>query len=322
MSSPRSPVTWLVALGLFLIWSNSFIAIGYLLGSEQRPQQLDWVALTVARFLPAAAICGAYCAVFRRAESLRLLRGHWRRLAVCAGLAVPGYNLALYYGQQHGVPAPVASLTTALVPLFVMLLAAAFLDERLTGRRVGGFLVSAAGMTLIALGGRDARAASYPGLIAITALAPLSWSVFSVLSKSPARRASPVVWTYLATAIGGLMVLPWLPGATWRQWRDLDAGGWIALLYLSVPCTVLGFALWTWLLRHLPATSVGFTVFLNPPLTTLSKSLLAVALPATFVFTIRGLEWVGGGVALLGLAIAVRPRRRGRPGNVFRGAGS
>ena len=31
-----------------------------------------------------------------------------------AALAVPGYNLALYYGQQHGVPAPVASLTTAL----------------------------------------------------------------------------------------------------------------------------------------------------------------------------------------------------------------
>ena len=104
-----------------------------------------------------------------------------------------------------------------------------------------------------------------------------------------------------------------LPGAVWRQWSGLDLAGWGALLYLSLPCTVLGFALWTWLLRHLPASTVGFTVFLNPPLTTASKFLLATFLPATFFFTVRPGEWFGGALTLIGMALAVYTPRR-RPG--------
>jgi drug/metabolite transporter (DMT)-like permease len=95
----------------------------------------------------------------------------------------------------------------------------------------------------------------------------------------------------------------------WRQWSRLDAWGWFAVLYLSVPCTVLGFALWTWLLKHLPASSVGFSVFLNPPLTLASKYVLATTVPATFVFATRPAEWLGGALALTGLALAVWPRR-------------
>ena len=41
-------------------------------------------------------------------ESWAVLRGHFPRLLLCGFFAVPGYNLALYYGQQNGVSAPVA----------------------------------------------------------------------------------------------------------------------------------------------------------------------------------------------------------------------
>ena len=73
---------------------------------------------------------------------------------------------------------------------------------------------------------------------------------------------------------------------------------------------VIYFAVWTWLLRHLPASTVGFTVFLNPPLTTTSKFLLATLAPATFFFTIRPQEWIGGLMTLSGLAVAVYRRRK------------
>lgn len=298
------------ALLLFLVWSNSFIAIGFLLGSDGRAPAFDWVALTVARFVPAAAIGAVWCLGFRRAETFAMLRRHWPRLLMCGALAVPGYNLALYYGQQHGVPAPIASLTTTLVPLFVLVLAALFLGERPTGRRLAGFVVAAAGMALIATTNKTGTQAAYPLLIAVTALAPLCWSVYSVLSKPMIGEVSPLVWTYTATSVGTLLVLPLLPGETWRRWAALDAAGWSALLYLSVPCTVLGFALWTWLLRHLPASSVGFTVFLNPPLTTTSKYALAALFPATFLFTMQAREWIGGLLTLTGLAIAVWPASR------------
>ncbi len=48
---------------------------------------------------------------------------------------------------------------------------------------------------------------------------------------------------------------------------------------------------WTWLLRHLPASVVGFTVFLNPPLANGSKIALAVLWAATF--TLQMSRWNG-----------------------------
>jgi len=292
------------AFGLFLIWSNSFIAIGFLLGSDHAAARFDWVGLTVARFLTAAVVCASYLALKRRRESASLLRSHWRRLLVAGALAVPGYNFALYYGQQHGVPAPVASLVTALLPLFILLLAAIFLHERLTRRRLAGFAVSLLGMVLVGMSRRGEGGAAYPVLIVVTSLAPLAWSLFSVVSKPVAGHISTLVWTYLSITVGALLVLPLLPLA-WPAWRGLDVPGWGALLYLSLPCTVLGFAIWTWLLGNLPASTVGLTVFLNPPLTTSSKAVLALLAPATFAFTIRAGEWVGGGVVLAGLAVAL-----------------
>jgi drug/metabolite transporter (DMT)-like permease len=295
---------------LFTFWSNSFVTIGYLLGSEGVPRRFDWIGLTVARFLPAAAICALYSFGVRRAESLTIVRRYWRRLVLCGALSVPGYNLPLYLALQRGVPAPIASLTTTLVPLFVLILATLFLGERPTRRGLSGFAVAFVGMLVVSLAKRGAGGSSYPPLIALTALAPLSWSIYSVLSKPLAGRVSPILWTYLATTAGGLMVVPFLPSYALESWKRLDAPGWLALAYLALPCTVMGFALWTWLLKHLPASSVGFTVFLNPPMTTLSKYLLAAAFPATFVFAITGFEWLGGGLVLLGLTIALVPGRR------------
>ncbi len=298
----------LAALALFVVWSNSFIAASYVLGSEARPAQLDWIGLTVLRYVPIAPLCLLYCLVFRRRETFQILRTYPLRLAAGGTLATSAYALALYYGQQHGVPAPLASLTTALLPLFVMLLAAVFLGERLTARKLGAFLVALAGLVLIALSKGDPRAiAGYGLVLGVTALAPLSWSVYSILSKPVSGLASPLVWTYLGVAVGSLplyLLLPWYGGP---QIATLGADGWTAVLFLSVLCTLAGYAVWNWLLRHLPATTVGFTVFLNPPLTTVSKLLLATLLPAAFVFQLSALEWLGGGLALAGLALAVWP---------------
>ena len=51
MTHPRPWVLASVALFLFLIWSNSFIAVSFLLGGEGTAARLDWVSLSLARFL-------------------------------------------------------------------------------------------------------------------------------------------------------------------------------------------------------------------------------------------------------------------------------
>jgi drug/metabolite transporter (DMT)-like permease len=300
------------ALGLFLLWSNSFIAISYLLGGDRTEAQFTWVGLTAARFLLIAPICAVYCLVRRRREAVRILRAHPRRLLASGLLAVPGYNLALYYGQGHGIPAPIASLTTALLPLMVIVLAGVFLHERITRRHLAGFGISVLGMGIVASAGKGTMGHAYPLLVVITALAPLSWSLYSVLARPLAGRVDSLVWTYLAITVGSVFLLPLLPGPVWRQWTALSGPGWVALVYLSLPCTVLGFAVWTWLLKHLPASTVGLTVFLNPPLTTVSKLALGALVPSVFVFSVGGRDILGGTLALVGLGIAVLPIRRRR----------
>jgi O-acetylserine/cysteine efflux transporter len=317
MQAARGRRAWpfvVAALALFFVWSNSFVAASYLLGRERGAAQLDFVTLTAARFATIGPVCLIFAFVFRRRQSLALLRRYPVRLPVAGLLSVPLYNLALFYGQQHGIPVPVASLTTALTPLFVTLLAAWFLGERLSLRKTFAFLVSVSGLVTIALSrGGDLDLSAYPALIAVTALAPLSWSIYSILGQEVARVASPIDWTYLSIGLGSvplLLVLPW-HGA--REIAALDRGGWGALLYLSVLCTLAGYAVWSWLLRHLPASSVGFFTFLNPPLASLSKLALVALFPTVFVWRLSPLEALGGALALTGLAIAVWPRRSGAP---------
>ncbi|MHC4472380.1 MAG: DMT family transporter [Planctomycetota bacterium] len=290
---------------LFTIWSASFIAFEALLTPEAGAAQFDWLSLTAARFVPTALLCGLYCALFRREESVAILGAHWPRLLVCGLLVAPVYNLALYNGIQHRVPAPIASLLTCLIPLFVMGLSAAFLGESITRRRVLGFLLAVSGFALVATAKDAGEGVAYPLRIAITAIAPLSWAVHTVLTKPVSGRVSPLLWTYLALVIGTVPLVPVLPFAGLPELLALDVGGWAVMAYIVLLCTVFGFALWTWLLRHLPATSVGFTVFLNPPMTTGYKLLLATLLPATFSFTIVTGEAVGGLLMLAGVAVAV-----------------
>lgn len=287
---------------LFTIWSASFIAIEELVaGPEAR---FDWLSLTAARFAPVAALCGAYCFLVRREASLRALREHWRRLLAAGVFCVPGYNFAMYAGQQHRVAAPIASLLTCLAPLFVMLLSAAFLGERITGRRAAGFLTALAGLGLIATA-RNGGGASYPLLVLLTALAPLSWSIYTVLTKPVSGKVDPLVWTYLVLFSGGAPLALVLPFSGGPELLRLDAAGFGMLAFLALLSTVLAFALWTWLLRHLPASTVGFTIFLNPPMTTGYKYALAALFPAAFAFTVTGREAAGGLLMIAGVAVAV-----------------
>ena len=128
--------------------------------------------------------------------------------------------------------------------------------------------------------GGAAAIARYGEVLGITALAALSWAGYTILSKPAAAVAAPLDWTFLSIGMGSLPLVAALP---WRGGADLarlDAPGWAALLFLSVLCTLVGYAVWIWLLRHLPASSVGFFSFLNAPLTAVSKLALAALFPA------------------------------------------
>lgn len=308
---------WLFAaatLALFVVWSNTFLAFEVLLAPRTGQAPLTWWGLTVARMIPAGAVAAVWCLCTRPRESLEIVREHPVRLAVCGALVVPAYNCFVYLGMSHKVGGPIASMLTSLTPLYLLLSGVVFLREPLTKRKLTGLALGMTGVALVAASKGEAEpgTAGWQHVVSV-AMAPLAWSAYSVLTKPVTARHSPLLWTFLVLAAGGLLLLPALAVTGAPDVTRLD-GRTLALLgYLALGATIGGNAVWSWLLRHLPASTVGLTVFLNPPLTITSKFVLSTLLPASFAFSVAPLEWAGGALTLAGVACAVLRRRTPSP---------
>jgi drug/metabolite transporter (DMT)-like permease len=249
---------------LFIIWSNSFHAVTYF----RTTVNVSAFNLVTMRFGPVALFCLAYCS-WRWRETRAILARDGLRVVLMALCMVPFYNLALNWGQGR-VPPATASLIITMNPVFTLLLAVAFLGERLRWNKVSGFVVAFLGVYLLVRTQRDSFGAGYEIYALVVLLAPLSWAIATVLGKAAADRTDPMLLSITATGLGSLPFLGTMilgTGGVHAVLRDLTITGWAALMHLSILCTIVGFAAYFWALGKLPASSVAAFVFLNPPLT-------------------------------------------------------
>ena len=300
---PSPFVAKMLLVLLFVIWSNSFTAIKHL------REILAPMELMLARFLPVSVFCAAYLLLSakRRRESVSILRHAWLKLLGLGLFSVVGYNYFLYVGQSEIKPGAAALLTT-LAPIFTLLLAIPLLKERVPIRRTLGILIAFAGLYIVVVWGRvglgRVTGISHADIrfALITALAPLSWSIYTIIGKDLVKRYSPVTITYLSLVIG---TLPLLSASGPHFVTTLLSMGWtywIALVYLALFCTIIGFWIWITGLKVLPATSVASFIYLNPPFAAFFGWML-------FGEEITAMFLVGSTVVLAGLYLAQRPER-------------
>jgi drug/metabolite transporter (DMT)-like permease len=293
---------------LFLVWCNTWLVFEVLLAPKSGPAPMTWIDLLVVRFVLAGAICAAYCFGVSRAtrrECLAIIRRHPVRLLLCGLLSTPIYNGVVYFTMQQRVAGPVASLMSALAPLYLVIIGRVALHERIRPAQFAGLVIGFGGVALVAYAKEGSGAHGWP--VALMAAAPLAWAAYTALTRPilMSRETSPFLWSYLVVAVGCVPLLFLLPFHGGPVMGRLSATHWGLLAFLVLLANIFGNAVWSWLLRHLPASTTGFTVFLNPPMTTASKAILSVLLPASFTFAIADQEIVGGVLALLGVALAV-----------------
>jgi drug/metabolite transporter (DMT)-like permease len=249
---------------LFIIWSNSFHAVTYF----RTTLKVSAMDLVTMRFAPVALFCIPYC-LWRWRETRAIFARDGRRVVLMALCMVPGYNLALNWGQGR-VPPATASLIITMNPVFTFLLATTFLGEKLRWSKVLGFLVAFLGVFLLVRTQRGTFGSGYELYALVTLVAPLCWACATVLGKPATARVDPMLLSITATGLGSLPFLGTMilgTGGVHAIMRDLNLVGWAALMHLSILCTIVGFAAWFWALGKLPASSVSAFVFLNPPLT-------------------------------------------------------
>jgi drug/metabolite transporter (DMT)-like permease len=239
-----------------LLWSFAFVA-GKIGVTDCPP-----LILLAARFLLAGILILAIAAFRRDAAYLS-----WRDVAVFAVLGVA--NNALYLGLGYtglkSVSAGLGGLIVSANPVFTAALAAMFLGERLTWRKIAGLLLGIVGVGLIVWHRMSVGTDSLQGIL-FTLAALASIVTGTILFKALAPKGSLWIGNGVQNLAGGIALLPF--AFTLADVGDIVPSVRLAgaFAFLVLGGSILAYLLWFHLLKVCGATAASAYHFLMPPL--------------------------------------------------------
>jgi drug/metabolite transporter (DMT)-like permease len=244
---------------IYLAWGSTYLAIR--IGVREVPPFL----FAAMRFLVAGAILyGWMLAKGERSPT----RQQWASASLLAVLIfVLDYGL-LFWAEQR-VPSGLAAIMMATIPAFMALSEILFLrTQRLTLRLAVALLIGLGGVAVLMshslnLGGEPIDTAGAVALI----VGSLSWSIGSVLSRKLPLPESKVMSSGMQMLVGGAFLA--LASAGLGELRGfhpaaVSRGAWMALLYLIVAGSIIGYTAYVWLIHHESPTKVGTYAYVNP----------------------------------------------------------
>jgi O-acetylserine/cysteine efflux transporter len=255
-----SPADILIAILVVSIWGFNFVVIKIGL------QDLPPILFTALRF-----IFAAFPLVFfikRPAIPWKLLAGY--------GLFQFALQFTLLFsGIQLGLPPGLASLVIQLQAFFTIGLAILLLGERPLITQWTGALIAFAGMVLVAsqLEGK----ATVIGFLLVIGGA-VAWALANIVTKKIGKvnPVALVVWGSLLAApplvLASLLIegpAAWLATAYRLSWWSVAA-----VLFQSYPNTILGFGIWSMLMRRYPTATIAPFTLLVPVVGMLSATLI------------------------------------------------
>ncbi|HEY3316463.1 MAG TPA: EamA family transporter, partial [Bacillota bacterium] len=218
-----------------------------------------------------------------------------------------------YWLQYTGVSYTTAtnvSLLVTLSPIWTTLFSRRVLGERLARKQLVGIAGAFIGALLVVSRGRlDLATSRNDAIGALFILAnTLAWAGYTVLGKRAIETRPAFFVTAWASLLGLAMMVPplvWTGGL--RSGFHLTPGTWVAVIYLGIVCTAVGYSLWYYALQSVTASVASTSVYLEPLVT----AILAMAILGERLHTFT----VIGGVAIVaGIWTVNSPPARGRAG--------
>ena len=274
---------WAGLVALTLIWAFHWLVMKVAL------RHADPFVFNIHRTL--LAIAALFCVLL--VQKRPLLPTSWAAVAVTGFFQISvnflGTTMALVEGG--------AGRTSVLVftmPFWTLLLARAFLHERMRGAQWLAVALAGGGLTLV-IAPWDWQGSLAPKLWAV--LSGFGWAASAVATKWFRRRRAfdPINFTMWMMAVG---LLPFFAMAAFRGMPPAawDAEYLALLFYSGVISTAFGWILWLALLHRLSANAASFNMLAIPVIAIVSSMLLMGERLA------RG-EWAG--IALIGAGLAV-----------------
>jgi drug/metabolite transporter (DMT)-like permease len=238
---------------IYLLWGATFLAI--------RVAVLDVPPFfgSGVRFL----IAGAVLYVFMR------LRGQpsptaiqWRSIAVIALCMFVATYAALFWAEQY-VPSGITSVIEATLPLTTIAFEVfVFRQQPFRWRTLAAVVLGFFAVAWLLIKNDQ----PFPGLPCVVILAGgTAWSLGAVLTRSMPRPKSLPLAAGAQMMLGGAVLLG-LSQATGElvPFPHLSLRAALALGYLIVAGSLLGFTAYVWLLARMPATRVASHAYVNP----------------------------------------------------------
>ena len=255
--APRTQIL-LAFLAVYTIWGSTYLAIRFAVAT------MPPFLMAGVRFLIAGAILYLWLRL-RGAERPKLI--HWRSALVIGGLLLLGGNGGVSWAEVH-VPSGLAALLVAAVPLWM-----ALFDwirpggVRPTGLTLLGLVIGFAGVALLA--SQAESSGTGPQLIGILALlvATCCWALGSLYARSAPVPSMPLLGTGMEMLAGGA-VLVLVAGITGEfgqvHLAAISLKSLLALVFLILFGSLIGYSSYVWLLRHVPAARVSTYAYVNP----------------------------------------------------------
>ena len=250
-------------LCIWFVWGSTFLTIRHVIHT------IPPLLMCGLRLLAAGALLG----VFGVATGALWPRGiEWRNAAL-VGVLLPGIgNVTVTIGVAH-VHSGLVALLVSTIPLWMALLAWSGPQGAPPGRQAAlGLVLGFGGIVLLigpgvgGAGGESALGAN-PAWALVPVLGSLSWAWGSLWSRRIAMPASGVLSTAVGLTAAGIGQLLFAAFAgDFAHWQPLAVPwtAWVALAYLVVFGSALGFGSYMYLLRRVPPAVVATYAFVNP----------------------------------------------------------
>jgi drug/metabolite transporter (DMT)-like permease len=269
-------------IGTVLAWSSAFVVIRAVL-PVFAPGELAFLRQLVAVPLLAVWMIGQKWVWPTVRE--------WVLIAIFGLTWFSTYIVALNTAEQT-IDAGTASFIVNIGPLLIVVGAFVFLGEKLPRNLIPGAIIALAGVGLIAWGTSSSEHVDVTGVL-WALIATVTYAV-GVLTQKPAlKRLSSNQVTLLGAAIALIPLFWWAPEA-FAHVQTAPADAIAGAIWLGAIPTALGFGLWGYALKRMPAGRLGVSTYVVPPLVIVESAILLGELPHPIAI-------VGGLIALTGV---------------------
>ena len=273
-------------LGMVLIWATTPLAIKWSNDGS------DFMLAVSTRMSIGFVCCLLLLWVLR-------IPMRWDRAAVksyvTSGIGMFGAMMSVYWAAQY-IPSGLISVLYGLTPMMIGVFAALWLGEVFfTPSKIIGLLLALGGLGEIFLPEGSGISLSVYGVIGVLA-SVFFHSLSSVLVKRIGAQMHPLAQNSGALGVAvPLYIMCWLLfGAEIPEQLPQQTVG--AILYLAIIGTVLGFNLYFYVLKQVPAMMIGLITLITPVLALLLGQLLNGEQTGIHV-------WIGTGIILMGLSL-------------------